>query len=526
VRLGRAALLAAAEHEAVAAFAEGRAALLQADDSLAAAAAAYRLGQAHARLEEHASAETAFTEALHLVGDRGDGDARRLIAAVLVDLATLVAGSLGRYAEGLAHARRALDLARGVGDPGLLATATRTTGNLLVRSNELPAGTALLEEALGLATAVGDLGEAAECCGCLTFAYFWAGRADRAREAVLRRRELARRAHDVYQLRHVAVLLAMVEFGAGDLAEAGRRLTEGRQLVEQLASPEPLAMLRTAEAWLCWARGDDSAAVAGIREAVERYRALGPGLAVWYQGQLALVEACAGNADAVRASADEAERLIASQPPGSLVTAEPLSHLAQAALVLGDRERAASYAPRLLPFAGQFHDFLVDRLLGEIALLLGDLAEAERHLGAAERQAHPDLLTELARTLAAQGQLARACGEADRAQSLLTQALELFERIGMPREAAHTRAQLEHASPRPDVAFPAGLSAREVEVLRLVAAGRSNREIAGELFLSEKTVANHLTSVFNKISRQLHSSVGGQNMRAAAVAFAIKHGLA
>jgi DNA-binding NarL/FixJ family response regulator len=63
---------------------------------------------------------------------------------------------------------------------------------------------------------------------------------------------------------------------------------------------------------------------------------------------------------------------------------------------------------------------------------------------------------------------------------------------------------------------PCGLSPREVEVLRLVAAGRSNTEIAAELFLSEKTVARHLSNIFTKLD------VGS---RTAAAAFAYKHQL-
>ncbi len=65
-------------------------------------------------------------------------------------------------------------------------------------------------------------------------------------------------------------------------------------------------------------------------------------------------------------------------------------------------------------------------------------------------------------------------------------------------------------------AAPRGLTAREVEVLRLVATGRSNTEIAAELVLSEKTVARHLSNIFTKLD------VGS---RTAAAAFAFEQHL-
>ena len=64
--------------------------------------------------------------------------------------------------------------------------------------------------------------------------------------------------------------------------------------------------------------------------------------------------------------------------------------------------------------------------------------------------------------------------------------------------------------------FPDGLTGREVEVLRLVAAGHTNPQIAATLFLSEKTVARHLSNIFGKI--QVAS-------RTAAAAYAIEHEL-
>lgn len=64
--------------------------------------------------------------------------------------------------------------------------------------------------------------------------------------------------------------------------------------------------------------------------------------------------------------------------------------------------------------------------------------------------------------------------------------------------------------------LPSGLTAREAEVLRLVASGRSNAQIAAELVLSEKTVARHLSNIFTKLD---------VSSRTAAAAFAFEHGV-
>jgi DNA-binding NarL/FixJ family response regulator len=63
---------------------------------------------------------------------------------------------------------------------------------------------------------------------------------------------------------------------------------------------------------------------------------------------------------------------------------------------------------------------------------------------------------------------------------------------------------------------PGGLTARELEVLRLVASGKANRVIAADLVLSEKTVARHVSNMLGKL---------GVSNRAAATAYAYEHGL-
>ena len=64
--------------------------------------------------------------------------------------------------------------------------------------------------------------------------------------------------------------------------------------------------------------------------------------------------------------------------------------------------------------------------------------------------------------------------------------------------------------------LPAGLTSREGEVLKLIASGRSNRNIAGELFITTNTVANHVKSILAKI---------GSANRTEAAAFAVANGL-
>jgi DNA-binding NarL/FixJ family response regulator len=67
-----------------------------------------------------------------------------------------------------------------------------------------------------------------------------------------------------------------------------------------------------------------------------------------------------------------------------------------------------------------------------------------------------------------------------------------------------------------DKTWDAGLSARELEVLRLLASGRTNRAIAAELVVSEHTVARHVQNIFRKL---------GVSSRTAATAFAFEHDL-
>jgi DNA-binding CsgD family transcriptional regulator len=103
------------------------------------------------------------------------------------------------------------------------------------------------------------------------------------------------------------------------------------------------------------------------------------------------------------------------------------------------------------------------------------------------------------------------------------QALELVEAIGAPatRQALlrdrHARGLAVPRGPRAaSRANPSGLTRREIDVLRLLAGGLSNAEVANSLFLSEKTVGHHVSSVLHKL---------GEPTRSRAVATAIRQGI-
>ena len=117
---------------------------------------------------------------------------------------------------------------------------------------------------------------------------------------------------------------------------------------------------------------------------------------------------------------------------------------------------------------------------------------------------------EVARSRILVGRALRLLGDEESAVADLTAARKVLADLGAGP------AEQEAAALLGEEKSPGGLSPREVEVLRLVAAGRSNPEIASQLVLSEKTVARHLSNIFVKLD------VGS---RTAAAAFAYEHHL-
>jgi DNA-binding NarL/FixJ family response regulator len=171
--------------------------------------------------------------------------------------------------------------------------------------------------------------------------------------------------------------------------------------------------------------------------------------------------------------------------------------------------------------------FLVPRMLGLAAAAQRNWPEAEaEYQRAIELAASSGAMAELGQScLGYACMLAERAGRGDReaAADLLRRARNTFAQHSLrtPLARCATLAQTLSAElpapvPQPS-SFPDRLSGREVEVLRLVAAGKTNQQIADALILSTKTVARHLSNIFDKI--------GAEN-RAAATAYAYQRGLA
>ncbi len=181
----------------------------------------------------------------------------------------------------------------------------------------------------------------------------------------------------------------------------------------------------------------------------------------------------------------------------------------------GDHTTAAQLAEELSALGTEFGCRAL-RAAGAYADAAVALAAEDAERGLASARSAAELWGELsapyerARSRVLVGRALRMLGDEESASADLGAARRSLAEIGARPAEQDVAALLGGPAP------PAGLSPREVEVLRLVAVGRSNPEIAASLVLSEKTVARHLSNIFAKID------VGS---RTAAASFAYEHHL-
>ncbi len=249
-------------------------------------------------------------------------------------------------------------------------------------------------------------------------------------------------------------------------------------------------------------RGEFDAAESEYREAAARSRKPWPGPA--------LLRLARGDTEAAAAAI---RPLLAESAPPDL-RSDVLSAAVEIFTAASALDEAAAAAAELAEIAARFATplprALAARASGMVALARGDAAAALPALRTASAAWQElDAPWEAARTRALIGRALRALGDAIGAEAELRAAHRAFAGLGAAPAVSEMDRLLHEA-------VPGGLTAREVEVLRLVAEGLTNRAIGERLFISEKTVARHVANMFGKL---------GLSSRAAAAAWAIRHGL-
>jgi DNA-binding NarL/FixJ family response regulator len=251
-------------------------------------------------------------------------------------------------------------------------------------------------------------------------------------------------------------------------------------------------------------RGDFPAAESAYRSASELGRQPQPGLALLRLAQGRTADAVSAVRGALSATSDRLHR------------ARLLPAAVEIALAAGDVEDARRASAELEAIAADFGTEVLGAMAaharGAVELADGRPEAALEPLRRSFRVWHevgaPYIAARLRLLIA---RACRALGDRDTAALELDLAREVFERLGAAPDLAAFAAPDGGAR-----ATPAGLSPRELEVLRLVASGKTNKAIAKQLYLSEKTIDRHVSNIFTK------ANVAS---RAAATAFAYQHGL-
>jgi ATP/maltotriose-dependent transcriptional regulator MalT len=420
----------------------------------------------------------------------------------------------GDHDAALDLARRTADLGRRHRDADLQAFGTLGSAQALLAKGEIAAGTALLDEVM-LAVTAGEVG--AVTSGIVYCAVILACMSiydlSRAAEWTAALTQWCDAQPDLVAYRgQCLVHRSQLQQAAGEWAEAAATAAAARRRLAQPPHPA-LGLAHYQDGELHRLVGHREPAEAAYRAASRHGRDPMPGLALLRRDEGDLDGAAAGIRRALQERTDRSERPTLLAAAVEVFRAAGDGDAARRAATELDELAAHSPAATLRAMADHAGGcVLVDD--GDVGAGLDRLRDAARAWKAA-RMPYEGARTAL--------ELARGCvalGDGAAADLELENAREAFSALGAAPDLARLEARRVEVGrgARSDAGgTPAsGLTTREREVLGLVAAGHSNREIAATLVLSEHTVRRHIEHIFGKL---------GVGSRAAATAHAFEHGL-
>ena len=295
-------------------------------------------------------------------------------------------------------------------------------------------------------------------------------------------------------------ILALGRLLRGQFQDAETCVAEGVSLAVDLGMEVQVVVLNAIAAWLAAVTGDAPrcrALAEGVLEHSTRHPT-NAALASWGLGLLDL--ACGRPGAAV-------DRLdgVCSGPARHDVLIRAVPDLVEAAVHSGQPDRARQPLAALDHWAAHTGSPLATALSLRCHALTAPDGEADELYDAALRvyETEPALYDQ-ARTRLAYGEWLRRRRRRSDARTQLTRAMASFERLGATAWAGRARAELHVLGERPaakvhDADVLKRLTHQELQVVRLAAAGSSNREIAAQLFLSPRTVGYHLYKAYPKL---------------------------
>jgi len=408
----------------------------------------------------------------------------------------------GNTADGASKFAEAADIGERFGDADLTSIARQGHGRALIELGDVEHGIALLDEAMVAVTAgeVSTIVAGIIYCSVLSACaeLFDIGRAREWTQALSRWCDAE---PDMVPYRgeclvHRAEIISLQGIWPDALHEA-------RLACDRLNGQPAFGSALYQVAELHRLQGELDKAEAAYRDAAESGRSPFPGLALLRLAQGRLEDAAASIG---RVLQEARQRRVRSRMLGAAV---------EIMLACDDIDAARGAADELGTIAGilgtPFVRAIAARAHGAVLLAEGDPASALSACRTAWTVwCDLNVPYEAARTQVLIAAACRALGDRDSAGIELDAACRTFTQLGARLDLA--RLQTSGPAPRSN----AGLTGRELQVLRLVATGRTNRAIADELALSEKTVARHVSNIFDKL---------GVSSRSAATAYAFEHRL-
>lgn len=501
-RLGQTRTMLRRQEQAEAAFTAMREAARASDDSAAEGRALFWLSFIRTRLYQVSSARSTGEAALR-VAEEVNNPRLRALAHWTIGHVDKISGEVESAER---HMLQAEELARASGSDDVRSWALLNLSQLALFRCAYQRAEALAREALALGRMSHDSIGISGACWALGMAQGELGLYDQARHALQAGIEQARQADDRHHQARLLNTIGWLQSELGDWDTAMRLNQESLDVARGAPSPSD----RIAEA--------------------ERYALL----------NLASGELAAGRLDACEQRIREFEHLLGRSEYARFRYLNRYQLLrAEASLAQGKPERAIDWAEQACDLAtskgNQKNQTRAELLTGRAWLALDKPREA---LAAIERASQRASAIEHCRlrweTRFWLGNALATLGQSEAAAAAYREALAQVEAIAGRLENTHLRdsflasplvqqvrdaaAAPTHASERPAaIPAPAGLTRREIEVLRLVTQGATNAAIAQTLSISVRTVDVHLTNIFSKT---------GCDNRAAAVAFALRHGIA